>query len=237
MGSVDQDREKRAAAARSLDYVRAGQTVGLGSGSTATLAIELLGERVRNGLAIRGVPTSEPTRRLAAAVGIPLLPLEGTTRLDLTIDGADEVDPDLQLIKGGGGALVPEKIVASASERLIIIVNSGKPVGRLGRFALPVEVVPAATRLLAAKLAALRCAPTLRLRAGHSDPFVTEGGNHILDCAFGAIADPKRLACTLAGLPGVVEHGLFVDMASVVIVGRGDATEVLTRKDAGDQPA
>ncbi len=149
MASVEQDREKRAAAARSLDYVQSGQTVGLGSGSTAAMAIELLGERVRQGLAIRGVPTSAPTRRLAEAVGIPLLPLADVTRLDLTIDGADEVDPRLQLIKGGGGALLHEKIVASASERLIIIVDSGKLVGRLGRFALPVEVVPSAWRLLA----------------------------------------------------------------------------------------
>ena len=237
MASLEQDREKRAAAARSLDYVQAGQTVGLGSGSTATIAIELLGERVRRGLAIRGVPTSEPTRRLAEAAGIPLLPLEQVTRLDLTIDGADEVDPDLQLIKGGGGALLHEKIVASASERLIIIVDSAKLVGRLGRFGLPVEVVPSAARLLAAKLAAQGCTPTLRLLAGGRDPFVTQEGNHILDCAFGAIAEPKRLACALAGLPGVVEHGLFVDMASLVIVGRGAATELLTRKDAGDQPA
>ena len=159
------------------------------------------------------------------------------TRLDLTIDGADEVDPDLQLIKGGGGALLHEKIVASASGRLTIIVDSRKLVVQLGRFALPLEVVPSAARLLTAKLAALRCAPALRLRAGSSDPLVTEEGNQILDCAFGAIADPKRLACALSGLPGVVEHGLFVDMASVVIIGRGAATELLAPKNARDQPA
>jgi ribose 5-phosphate isomerase A len=159
------------------------------------------------------------------------------SRLDLTIDGADEVDPQLQLIKGGGGALLHEKIVASASERLIIIVDSGKLVGQLGRFALPVEVVPAAWRLLAEKLKALGCIPTLRLRAGGSDPFVTDEGNHILDCAFGAIADPEGVACALAGLPGVVEHGLFIAMASVVIVGRGATTEVLTRERTGDQLA
>jgi ribose 5-phosphate isomerase A len=147
--TVDRDREKRAAAARSLDYVHAGQIVGLGSGSTAALMVELLGERVRAGLDIRGVATSAATRRLAEAGQIPLLPLEQVTRLDLTIDGADEVDPELRLIKGGGGALLHEKIVASASDRLIVIVDSSKLVARLGRFALPVEVVPSAWRLLA----------------------------------------------------------------------------------------
>ena len=227
---VDQDREKRAAAARSLDYVQDGQIVGLGSGSTAALAVEMLGARVRAGLAIRGVATSAATRRLAQAGQIPLLPLAEVTRLDLTIDGADEVDPRLQLIKGGGAALLHEKIVAFASERLIIIVDSSKLVARLGRFALPVEVVPAAARLLAEKLKALGCTPTLRLQAGASQPLVTEEGNHIIDCAFGEIADPLRLTRALADLPGVVEHGLFVDMADLVIVGRGEATEVLTRR-------
>ncbi len=234
---VDRTSEKWAAAARSLDYVRAGQIVGLGSGSTAALMVELLGERVRAGLDVRGVATSAATQRLADAAGIPLLPLEQVTRLDLTIDGADEVDPDLQLIKGGGGALLHEKIVASASERLIIIVDSSKLVARLGRFALPVEVVPAAWRLLAEKLKVLGCTPTLRLRAGGSDHFVTAEGNHILDCAFGAIGDPPRLARSLADMPGVVEHGLFIDMVDLVIVGRGSATEVLRRRSGGGQLA
>jgi ribose 5-phosphate isomerase A len=225
---VDQNSEKRVAAAKSLEYVRNGQIVGLGSGSTAALMVELLGERVRAGLDVHGVPTSAATRRLAEARGIPLLPLEQVTRLDLTIDGADEVDPDLQLIKGGGGQLLHEKIVASAADRLIIIVDSGKLVARLGHFPLPVEVVPSAGRLLAEKLKALGCTPTLRPADGGR--FVTTEGNHILDCAFGQIPDPRRLARTLADLPGVVEHGLFIDMADVVIVARGATTEVLTRQ-------
>jgi ribose 5-phosphate isomerase A len=234
---VERDQEKRAAAAKSLDYVEAGQIVGLGSGSTAALAVQMLAERVRAGLAIRGVATSAATRRLAEAGRIPLLPLAQVTRLDLTIDGADEVDPELQLIKGGGAALLHEKIVAFASDRLIIIVDSSKLVPRLGAFSLPVEVVPAARRLLAERLRALGCTPTLRLQAGASEPLVTEEGNHLLDCAFGEIPDPRHLARTLADLPGVVEHGLFVDMAHLVIVGRGEATEVLTRGRKGAQLA
>jgi len=153
--------------------------------------------------------------------------------VDVTIDGADEVDPQLRLIKGGGGALLHEKIVAAASERLIVIADSGKLVGRLGRFPLPVEVVPRAWRLLAGRLAALGCTPTLRQRVDGGTVYVTEEGNYLLDCAFGAIDDPPRLARTLNEMPGVVEHGLFIDMADVVIIGRGGDAEVLS---AGARP-
>ena len=222
----DQEREKQAAAARSMACVEAGQIVGLGTGATATHAIRMLGQRVREGLTIQGVATSEQTRELAAAEGIPLLPLEQVTRVDVTIDGADEVDPQLRLIKGGGGALLHEKIVAWASDRLIVIADSGKLVGRLGRFPLPVEVVPRAWRLLAGKLAALGCTATLRQRT--DEVYVTEEGNYLLDCAFGAIEDPPRLASALNAMPGVVEHGLFIDMADVVIIGRGQDAEVLS---------
>jgi ribose 5-phosphate isomerase A len=225
---VDWDREKQVAAARSMAYVEAGQIVGLGTGSTASHAIRMLGRRVREGLTILGVPTSEQTRRLAEAEGIPLLPLEQTTRVDLTIDGADEVDPQLRLIKGGGGALLHEKIVAAASDRLIVIADSSKLVGRLGRFPLPVEVVPKAWLLLAERLEVLGCTPKLRQRAGGGGVYVTEEDNYLLDCAFGVIDDPPQLARTLSEMPGVVEHGLFIDMADVVIVGRGDDAEVLT---------
>jgi ribose 5-phosphate isomerase A len=229
---VDRDREKQAAAARSMAYVEAGQIVGLGTGSTASHAIRMLGLRVREGLAIRGVPTSQQTRELAQAEGIPLLPLEQVTRVDLTIDGADEVDPQLQLIKGGGGALLHEKIVASASERLIVIADSSKLVRRLGRFPLPVEVVPTAWLLLTERLEVLGCTPALRKRPG-GGVYTTEEGNYLLDCAFGSIDDPPRLARTLSEMPGVVEHGLFIDMADVVIIGRGGDAEVLP---AGPRP-
>jgi ribose 5-phosphate isomerase A len=230
---VDREREKQAAAARSMAYVAAGQIVGLGTGSTADHAIRMLGRRVREGLTIQGVPTSEQTRELAEAEGIPLLPLEQVSRVDVTIDGADEVDPQLQLIKGGGGALLHEKIVAAASERLIVIADSSKLVGRLGRFPLPVEVVPRAWRLLAGRLAALGCTPALRQRADGGTVYVTEEGNYLLDCAFGAVDDPPRLARALNEMPGVVEHGLFIDMAHAVIIGRGGDAEVLT---AGARP-
>jgi len=224
---VDREREKQAAAASSMAYVEAGQIVGLGTGSTAGHAIRMLGQRVRAGLTIRGIPTSAQTRELAQAEGIPLLPLEQVTRVDVTIDGADEVDPQLQLIKGGGGALLHEKIVAAASARLIVIADSGKLVGRLGRFPLPVEVVPGAWRLLAERLKALGCTPTLRQRADGGAAYVTDEGNYLLDCPFGAIEDPPRLGRALNEMPGVVEHGLFIDMAHVVIIGRGEDAEVL----------
>ena len=224
---ADPEREKHAAAERSMAWVETGQVVGLGSGSTAAHAIRLLGRRVREGLAIRGVATSDATRRLAEAEGIPLVPLEQVTRLDLTIDGADEIDPQLRLIKGGGGALLHEKIVASVSARVVIIADSSKRVARLGRFPLPVEVVPMASRLLVEQLKALGGTPALR-HGADGEVFVTEEGNSILDCAFGAIADPPRLAQELAMMPGVIEHGLFLDLADVVVVGRGTEVEVLT---------
>jgi ribose 5-phosphate isomerase A len=234
---ADPEREKHAAARRSMAWVEAGQTIGLGSGSSAAHAIRLLGRRVRDGLAIRGVATSAATRRLAEAEGIPLLPLEEITRLDLTIDGADEIDPQLRLIKGGGGALLHEKIVAAVSDRVVIVADSSKRVARLGRFPLPVEVVPRAWRLLARRLEALGSTPALRHRAGGGEVYLTEEGNWILDCAFGAIADPLHLAQQLAMMPGVVEHGLFLDLADVAIVGRGTEVEVLTAAPRGARPA
>lgn len=221
------DEQKIRAAARSLDYVEPGMTLGLGTGSTAAHMVRLLGERVRAGLAVRGVPTSRATEALAAEAGIPLLTLEDVTRLDLTIDGADEVDGALRLIKGGGGALLREKVVASVSDRLVIIADHSKRVERLGAFPLPVEVVRFAWKVVAEALGADGAPVALRMREGA--PFVTDEGHYILDCAFGAIADPDALAARIAAIPGVVDHGLFIDMADVVIFAGDDGEEVVTR--------
>ncbi len=226
--AADIDAEKRRAAERGLEYVEHGMVLGLGTGSTAAHAVRLLGERVRAGLDVRGVPTSRATQALAEACGVPLATLDEVTRLDLTIDGADEVDPELRLIKGGGGALLREKIVASVSDRLVIVVDSGKLVERLGAFGLPVEVTPFAANVVAAALEATGCRAALRCGAG-GRPFVTDEGNVLLDCAYGAIGDPRALAASLNAIVGVVEHGLFLDMADIVIVGRAAGVEVIER--------
>ena len=216
-----QDQEKKAAARASLAFVRDGDIVGLGSGSTAEYAVRLLGKRVQAGLKIRGIPTSQRTKVLAKSVGIPLTTLEEFPEIDVTIDGADEIDPELQLIKGGGGALLREKIVASASKRMVVIADSTKRVRILGKFPLPVEVIPLAESLLSKKIAALGSSVKLRQYA-YGNPFVTDESHHILDCQFGEILDPRALARQLDSIPGVVEHGLFVDMATVALIGKGD---------------
>jgi ribose 5-phosphate isomerase A len=226
--AVDIEHEKRLAAAKSLEFVRDGMCLGLGSGSTATIMLQLLGERVRDGLHIAGVPTSEASRRLAEQAGITLLGFDQVTELDLTIDGADEADANLNLIKGGGGALLREKIVASLSRRVVIIADSTKQVERLGAFPLPVEVVPFAWQPIAERLRRLGAVPELRTTEAGT-PFVTDERNHILDCDFGTIEDPVRLAGTLNGLPGVMEHGLFVGLADVLVVGHGTGTRVIER--------
>lgn len=213
------EREKQAAARRSLDFVRDGYVVGLGSGSTASYAIRFLGERVAAGLKIRGFPTSILSRDLAASLGIPLVDFDECFEIDVTIDGADEINPALQLIKGGGGALLREKIVASASHKMVIVADSSKQVPVLGKFPLPVEIVPFAQLILARRIASLGASVTLRKdQAGR--PFITDEGHHILDCSFGKIRDPARLADELKGMPGVVEHGLFLDLADVVLIGK-----------------
>ncbi|MCG8692778.1 MAG: ribose-5-phosphate isomerase RpiA [Minwuiales bacterium] len=217
------DEGKRRAAERSLDFVENGMTLGLGTGSTAAHMVALLGARVRDGLDVRGVPTSEATRRLAEENGVPLTDLATVSRLDLTIDGADEFDPDLNLIKGGGGALLREKIVASLSDRMIVIADPSKRVAQLGAFALPVEVVPFAAAALRPRLERLGC--TAALRGGDASPFITDEGNHILDCSFGTIAEPPALAAKIGAIPGVVEHGLFIGMAERAIIGGPDGVE------------
>jgi ribose 5-phosphate isomerase A len=215
------DREKEAAALAAVKRVRDGDIVGLGTGSTAAYAIRFLGERVQAGLKIRGIPTSIHTQEAAASLGIPLTTLDEFQKIDITIDGADEVDPKLRLIKGGGGALLREKIVASASRNLVIIADSSKRVSMLGKFPVPVEVIKFAEAVVANKIAAFGAEVVVR-GASSGKPFITDEGNHILDCNFGQIPDPPALARKLENTPGVVEHGLFIGMASAVLIGEGD---------------
>jgi ribose 5-phosphate isomerase A len=192
-----------------------------------------LGKRVRAGMKIRGIATSVQTQNLAASVGVPLTTLEEVQRIDVTIDGADEFDPELRLIKGGGGALLHEKIVASASRQVIIIADSSKQVCVLGKVPLPVEVIRFAEALVSEKISVLGA--TVRLRKDKAGkPFITDEGNHILDCHFGQIPDPPALAHTLSEIPGVVEHGLFVNLADLMLLGKG--SEVLEwRRNPGTE--
>ena len=222
---TDSEQEKRLAAERSLQFVQDGMCLGLGSGSTAAVMLELLGQRVRDGLQICGVPTSTSSDRLARQAGIPLIGFDKVTALDLTIDGADEADQGLNLIKGGGGALLREKIVASLSRHIVIIVDSQKQVDRLGKFPLPVEVVQFAWQPVARHLADLGAEVVLRLDPA-GQPYETDEGNYILDCNFGRIDDPPTLNRVLDAMPGVMEHGLFVNLAHTLIVGHEDHVTV-----------
>ncbi len=230
------DLEKAAAARASLRFVHDGNIVGLGTGSTAAYAVRFLGERVRKGLKIRGIPTSVQTRDLATSVGIPLTTLDeipqlGLQPIDVTIDGADEFDAQLRLIKGGGGALLREKIIASASKQVVIIADSSKQVAVLGKFPLPVEVIPFAQSLIAARITALGATVKLR-KDTKGNPFMSDEGHHILDCSFGQIADPPALARVLSDMPGIVEHGLFINLATVVLVAKGENVTELPRRAA-----
>ncbi len=210
-----------------MQWVQDGMRVGLGTGTTSKHVLELLGERVRDGLKIVGVPTSNEAAGLARQVGIPLATFAEVGELDLAIDGADEVGPELARFKGGGGALLHEKIVATAAREFIVVVGEGKVVPQLGKFPLPVEVVPFAGPLVEPKLAKLGAAPTLRMRG--SDPYLTDEGNWIFDCHFGSIPDPARTASDLRAIVGVVEHGLFLNTATRVIVADATGVSVIER--------
>jgi ribose 5-phosphate isomerase A len=223
---------KRAAAARALDFVTDGMKLGLGSGSTSEAFVELLGARVRGGLNLLCVPTSERTAQMARALGIALANLDDIAPLDLAIDGADEADRDLNLIKGGGGALLREKIVATSSKRMIVIADGSKLVSRLGRFPLPVEVLEFGHATTVARIIG-----TVASLGYHNTPIVlrkkdgavyrTDSGNVIYDCAFGAIADAGKLAAALSCVTGVVEHGLYVGIAKLLVIARPEAVEVI----------
>jgi ribose 5-phosphate isomerase A len=222
------DQEKEAAARASLRFLKDGQVVGLGTGSTAAYFIKLLGEEVKKGLRIRGIPTSVRSGELAMSLGIPVITLDDCQEIDVTVDGADEVDPQLRLIKGGGGALLREKIVASATRQMIVVADESKQVQRLGKFPLPVEVIRFAEALIAKRISALGAEVQLR-RDGAGNAFLTDQNNHILDCRFGEIGDPGTLARQLSDMPGVVEHGLFIGMASLALFARGSEIVELRR--------
>jgi len=231
---MDIEAQKRQAAAVAVEWVRPGMRLGLGTGSTAKHFVELLAERVRLGLNVVGVPTSEATRALAEQVGVPLTTLDDTPELDMTVDGADEIGPDLSLIKGGGGALLREKIVAAASARMVVIADQSKWVPVLGRFPLPVEVMPfglaATRRAVEAACAAAGCPGPTEVRKGRDGhAFVTDGGHWILDARLERIANPAALAAKLAQIPGVVEHGLFIGMAQAAILAGPAGARVVER--------
>lgn len=231
-GTSDTRALKYAAAARALEFVEPGMKLGLGSGSTSAAFVELLGVKVRDGLKVVCTPTSEATAEKARALGITLMNLADLAPLDLAVDGADEADAELSLIKGGGGALTREKIVEASAARLIVIADASKFVPTLGRFPLPVEVVSFGHQTTAARISAAAKAlgykdVPLTLRRKNGVPFKTDGGNVIYDCAFGAISDANALANALANIAGVVEHGLFVGMAEALVLARPDGVAVI----------
>lgn len=224
------DAQKRAAAERALDFVEDGMRLGLGTGSTAEHFVRLLGEKVSKGLKVVGIPTSERTAALAEEFGIPLTNLDETPELDLTVDGADELDAQLRLIKGGGGALLREKIVATASKKMIVIADQSKMVETLGKFPLPVEVVPFGSRVTSMKIAevARECGCTGEIEPRDDDydvPFLTDSENFIYDCNFGSIPDPDGLNRALNLIPGVVDNGLFIGIATMAIIGTEAGTK------------
>ena len=236
MPELTPDDAKRLAAGKALELVAPGMRLGLGTGTTAAHFVELLGARVAQGLDVLCVPTSERTRTQAELYSIPLTTIDASPELDLTVDGADEFDQRLRLIKGGGGALLREKIVAMASRRMIVITDSSKFVAKLGKFPLPVEVnvfgLEVTKRMILAAARVCGCDGELRLRTTSGGrPFVSDNGHFIVDCLFGAIDDPDQLADRLAAVPGVVEHGLFIGIARAVISASSSGIEIYGQLD------
>ncbi len=225
---MTEDDQKLAAAKAAVEYIQDGMVVGLGTGSTASKMVDLVGEKVSAGLDIVGVPTSEATAAQAKKLGINIVSLDDVSVIDLTIDGTDEVDPQMRLIKGGGGAHLREKIVASLSDQLIIIAEAKKMVPQLGAFKLPVEIIPFASGALLPRIEALGCMPTIRMKDGQA--FRTDENNLIIDCDFGKIEDVESLALTLSTMAGVVEHGLFLDLADIVLIGTENGVEKFDRE-------
>ncbi|WP_026569490.1 ribose 5-phosphate isomerase A [Sediminibacillus sp. JSM 1682029] len=226
--AYDVEEKKRRAGEKAVEYIEDGMTIGLGSGSTVYWMMKKLGERIKQGLEIKGVPSSLRTEAWAQDFGIPLATFAEINRLDLTIDGADEVDPDFQLIKGGGGSLLREKLVADAAKKLIIIVDESKQVRKLGSFPLPVEIVRFGWENTTRKLSSLGCTPKLR-KTEDGEVFVTNNDNYIVDCAFEAMGDPAAVHRELKLTLGVVETGLFLNRTNKVIVGRKSGVEILER--------
>ncbi|PZF71644.1 ribose-5-phosphate isomerase RpiA [Taibaiella soli] len=222
------EKEKQLAAKEAVTLLKDGQIVGLGTGSTIFFAIEEIGTLVKNGLQIKGVATSDASYQQAIALGIPMLNINDVTRIDITIDGTDEFDDNLQLIKGGGGALFKEKIVASMSREKIIIADASKKVNALGKFKVPIEVVPFAVNYVRQQLKKLNGNGEVRMKDGQT--FVTEQGNYIIDGDFGPINEPIILSRHLNEIEGILVHGLFVNMADSVIMGVHDTTVTFTRE-------
>jgi ribose 5-phosphate isomerase A len=226
--SMSQQAAKLAAAQHALRYVEPGTVVGLGSGSTASLFIQLLGERVKQGLKIQGIASSQDSEDLARSLGIPITDFTRHQVIDVAIDGADEIGPAMSLIKGGGGKLLREKIVASACKRFLIVADDSKLVPQLGRFPLPIEVIPMAVPLVDARLRDLGFTPKIRQAKDGSGNYITDEGNLLLDCSSSGIVDPEETAAEIRAIVGVVEHGLFLGMAErAIIAGEDGVREVL----------
>jgi ribose 5-phosphate isomerase A len=224
---MKQDEAKALVGKRAAEIVEPGMRVGLGTGSTSVAFIKALGERVKGGLKIRCVASSDASTALGLSLGMDVVSLAELPELDVYIDGADEVAPGLALIKGGGGALLREKIVASAAKKFIVVVDQSKVVDFLGKFPLPVEVIKMALPLVEPKLTALGLHPKQRIAKGGNGPYLTDENNYILDCACGKIVDPQRTAAEIRSIVGVVEHGLFLNMASLALVAGDDGVKEL----------